>query len=152
MRECGSNVLILRLGKIFDLKPGGGTLLDEMAGKLVRGEKIKAAGDQIFCPTHVDDLVNIILTLLSTDLSGILHLCAPSGISRYDLALRVCRTFGCDETLVQEISLHDLGETFVRPLDTSMRCPRLAQCMDYRFRPLDDCIENLKSGYSEIYS
>ncbi len=143
----GCDILVVRLSKVFDLRCGSGTLLDEMAGKMVRVVPVATAHDQIFCPTHIDDVAAIMQRLLASDLSGIVHLCAPEAISRLQLARRVADIFGCDQGLVHAISLTDLGEMFERPLNTSMACHLLAERFPYRFRTLDACIEELGENY-----
>lgn len=144
---CSANVLILRLSKVFNLTRGSGTLLDEMAGRLIRGEQLSAAWDQFFCPTLVDDVVKVIRYLLTTDASGLMHLCAPTRTSRIDLARSIVSVFNLKSNLVNSISLRNLQENFVRPLDTSMVCPRLASYIRYDFKDVRECIEELKSNY-----
>jgi len=147
MNACGRDILVIRLSKVFDAIRGSGTLLDEMAYKLLHGIPFKAARDQYFCPTFIDDVVAAVLQLIATDMTGIVHLCSPAKTSRLDLAIKVATAFGCDRDLIQEISLRDLGESFSRPLNTSMVCTRLACTTLHRFRPLNTCIELLKSSY-----
>lgn len=148
LEECGANALVVRLSKVYDTVKGSDTLLDEMAAKLVRGEPILAARDQFFCPTFVDDLVNVVKKLLTSEVNGILHLCAKTKTSRFALAQKVALTFRCDDKLVREISLYDLKERFMRPLDTSMVCPRLAETCPYEFRSLQESIEEINSYYA----
>ena len=146
-KTCGANLLILRLSKVFDMIKGSGTLLDEIAGLLMRGELVLAAKDQFFCPTFVDDTVNVISRLLTTDASGLMHLCAPTKMSRLELAQSITRAFDFDKKLVKSISLRDLRESFMRPLDTSMVCDRLGGYMKYDFKGIQECIEALKMNY-----
>lgn len=86
LETCRGNILILRLSKVFDTVKGSGTLLDEMAAKMLRGTPVPAASDQVFCPTSVHDLVLLLQQLLRSRLTGLLHACAPTRISRRDLA------------------------------------------------------------------
>jgi dTDP-4-dehydrorhamnose reductase len=140
------DVLVIRLSKVFDTVPGSGTLLDEMASDLLRGMPVRAAVDQYFCPTLIDDLVQALYGLLSSNLAGLLHLCAPLRTSRFDLAARVAKAFGCPDGLVQSISLHDLDGGFCRPLDTSMVSARIDRIS---FTSMDSCIEQLLHGYAQ---
>jgi dTDP-4-dehydrorhamnose reductase len=147
LKACDGNVLILRLGKVFDTIKGSGTLIDEMAGRFMRSEVVSAAQDQFFCPAWIDDVVDVIGRLMTTDASGVMHLCAPRKISRLELARDVAETFGVDPALIKNISLKDLREDFVRPLDTSMVCDRLGGYVKYGFRDVHECIQELFSNY-----
>jgi dTDP-4-dehydrorhamnose reductase len=149
IKTCGENVLILRLSKVFDMVRGSRTLLDEMAGMLTRRETVLAARDQLFCPTCIDDVVEVIVKLMATDVSGVMHLCAPQRISRFELARSVAEAFGADANLVKGISLKDLGENFSRPLDTSMICDRLGHHVKHDFMAIKACIEILRTHYQE---
>jgi dTDP-4-dehydrorhamnose reductase len=147
MDITGGNVLIIRLSKVFDVIRGSGTLLDEMASNLSQGLPVLAAADQFFCPTFIEDVVAAVLHLIASERTGIVHLCAPTKISRLQLARKVACSFGCRLDLVQEISLQDLGENFRRPLDTSMVCTRLTDMETFPFTNLEECIINLKHNY-----
>ena len=143
----GENVLILRLSKVFDMIKGSRTLLDEMAGMLTRGETVSVARDQFFCPVWVNDVVNVIGRLMDTDANGVMHLCAPQKISRFELARNIAETFGVNPNLVKSISLRNLGENFLRPLDTSMVCDRLGHYVKYAFKDIHECIKRLALNY-----
>lgn len=146
--DRGGNSLVVRLSKVFDTRPGSGTLLDEMAGRMVRGGTVHAARDQVFCPTHLDDVVAVLSELLAGELTGIVHLCAPEAVSRLQVAGRVADAFGCDRELIRPISLGELPEAFARPLNTSMVCHRLAERFPGRFRTLGESVAQLKENYA----
>lgn len=145
LAACDGEALIIRLSKVFDTIRGSGTLLDEMAANMLQGVPLRAAADQYFCPTSVEDVIAGVRGLLLTDLTGIVHLCSPDRISRFQLAVTLANAFGAAPSLIERISLKDLGEKFRRPLDTSMVCSRLPHV---HFTPLAVCIERLKAGYA----
>ena len=76
-----------------------------------------------------------------------MHLCAPQKISRLELARNIAETFGVGPNLVKSISLRDLGEDFLRPLDTSMVCDRLDRYVKYNFKDIQGCIKGLALNY-----
>lgn len=151
-RICSGDVLVVRLSKVFDTIRGSGTLLDEMAGKLLGGGIVRAAFDQFFCPTLIDDVVSGVLHLLASERTGVVHLCSPVRVSRLQLAGRLAASLGCDPGLVQRISLRELDEDFARPLDTSMLCTRIAGMPPERFTSVDDCIARMNSNYREDHN
>lgn len=147
LAEVGLDLLIIRLSKVFDTCPGSGTLLDEMAGKLLSCMPVRAAFDQYFCPTLIDDVVAGVLQLLTSDQTGIVHLCAPTRISRLQLAKKLAIAFGSAPSLLEEISLHDIDDSFRRPLDTSMVCSDIVKMTPDFFTSLDVCIARLRLNY-----
>jgi len=141
------DILVIRLSKVFDVCWGSGTLLDEIASRLLRGIPVQAATDQYFCPVLIDDVVMAVLYLLVSEKAGIVHLCAPARTSRLDLAFKVADVFGCSRELVQRISLNDLDDKLCRPLDTTMVCTHIDQMPPGCFTSLDSCIARLQSNY-----
>lgn len=143
----GAQCLLLRLGKIYDLEKGGGTLLDEMCGRLVRGRPVFAAADQVFCPTFVGDVVEVSFSLAAAGASGLINLCSPEKTSRLELARRAAGCFAEDTALAREILLRDLDEPFERPRDTSMATSRLAGYSDHSFMTLEKALCALREKY-----
>ena len=141
------NYLILRLSKIFSLCKGDGTLLDEMAQKLWMGEHIKAAYDQIFCPTLIDDVVKAVMLLQSNSTTGLVNICAQPPVSRFELARQMAKSLRCSEELVERISLEDLEEDFQRPGRTEMASERMTSEIPLKFTALKDCIEIMARKY-----
>jgi dTDP-4-dehydrorhamnose reductase len=146
---CGWNCLIIRLSKVYSTVKGSSTLLDEMAAKLVHGDVVRAARDQIFCPTYIDDVVQIMMFLLTSDVMGIINVCSPEAVSRANLAAMIADALRIDIGCIQDIYLRDLGEPFERPKDTSMTSVRLSQCMQYDFKQLRTSILELCVKYRE---
>lgn len=141
--SLAKNYLILRLSKIYGLEKGDGTLLDEMASSLASGREIRAARDQTFCPTYVDDLVHAIHGIQDRHLSGTMNVCSPETWSRYDIAVAVAKAIEADSSLVKSISLYDIPSMAGRPLDTSMQCSRLSKEVGTSFTPLCEHIDRV---------
>ncbi len=123
---CGNDFLLIRPSKVFGSTQGDQTLLDEMATKLTRGECVRAAYDQIFCPIFIRDLVRGVIALQERDLRGTFHICGEI-CSRLELAESVAKKLGASPKLVKAISLDDLNEPFKRPKNTSLNCKKFQQ-------------------------
>lgn len=119
-RDFGEESLIIRLSKVYGTQKGDRTLIDEMVSLLVERKKVRAAFDQIFCPVHIDDVVDAVMRLESVGARGIYHVCGDEAISRLDLARIVCQALGASLDLIEPISLKDLSEPFIRPQKTDM--------------------------------
>ena len=53
IKKITDNFLVLRLSKIYGLKKGDKTILDEAANLLKQGKQVLAADNQYFCPTFI---------------------------------------------------------------------------------------------------
>lgn len=138
------NHLILRLSKTFGIRKGDGTLLDEIVASWSRGDVVRAADDQIFSPTLVEDVVQATLQVQRLGWRGIVNVCSSESTSRYDVALRLLRALGLERELagrLEKVRLHDLPNMSQRPLNTSMQPVRLQSLQDVAFTPLTDSIE-----------
>ena len=145
--DHSDNWLVLRLSKVLGLDKGDGTLLDEIASSLTRAEPIRAATDQLFCPTLVADLVEAIINVQNRDLRGILNVCGPEATSRFELAARLALELGVDADLVEPVSLHDLDGMAGRPLNTTLICERLAIESPTVFTPLENSIRRVATNW-----
>ncbi len=141
------NYLVLRLGKVFDLKKGDGTLIDEIASRLSKGLEVKAAHDQILSPILIDDIVHAIVNLQVNNAVGVFHVCSPETWTRYELAIRIASALGVDTSLVKSISLDDLNEKFKRPKKTNMNCDYIRSFLSFDFTSIHKCIKYVAENY-----
>lgn len=144
---CGDDYLVIRLSKVFGLHRADGTLLDEMAARFMQGVPVRAAVDQVFCPSWIDDVVLATIALQMAGARGVYNVCSAEAVSRHQLALRLAAAMGVPTKLVQSISLDDLGEEFVRPKRTSMVCERLWKILPAGFRSLESCLQEMAAQY-----
>lgn len=148
---CGDNYCVLRLSKVYSLNKGDGTLLDELASQIASGAEVRAASDQVFCPTLIDDLVMIINKLQISGAAGLFNVCAPFAISRYELAKELAGRMGDDcLSKVKKISVDNLNESFKRPHNTSMLCDRLKKQIDCSFTPFIQSIPTVVANWKNI--
>jgi dTDP-4-dehydrorhamnose reductase len=138
--------LTLRLSKVFALERGSGTLLDDMARRLLAGE-FPAAADQWFCPTLADDVVSAALLLLARGVRGTVNLCNPEGWSWHGLATALAGALALPPERVRSISIDELGGGVRRPHDIRMRPARLAAETGFPFRPTAACIARTAAGW-----
>lgn len=138
-----NNYLIVRLSKIYGTQKGDGTLLDEIACALLAGKEVRAATDQIFSPTHVNDLVNAVVAIQGRGLRGTVNVSASTSLSRYEVAVAIAQALALPPSRVTPVSLHDLPGMAGRPLNTSLKCSRLTTEVGAVFQPLETSIESV---------
>lgn len=141
------NYLILRLSKVYSTTRGDRSWLDEMAAQLSMGGQIVAASDQIFSPTHVEDVVAVVQRLQALGARGLYNLACHQDWSRHQIAEALAAALGAPATQVRRVSLHDLPGMAGRPLNTTLRCHRLNRELGYSFRPLESSLAELAAQW-----
>ncbi len=145
-----SDYLLLRLTKLYDLSPVGGTLLSEMAKAWQAGQKIRAAADQVFNPLLLNDCLQAMTGLLSVKAKGVYHLGGPEGLSRFELAQALADNLSVSHELIECISLKDLNEPFLRPHDTRLSIAKVQQLLpDWRPVGVRDACQLFQAGSGE---
>ena len=76
-------------------------------------------------PTLIDDIANALIILINNNRDGIYHVSGPQMLSRYEMAVNICNTFGFDATLVKPIISKELIQDAPRPKDTSLNTEKL---------------------------
>jgi dTDP-4-dehydrorhamnose reductase len=145
---CGSNYTILRLSKVYSTDYCTPSFLSGMISDIASGRIVKAAYDQIFCPTLIEDLLRITLEIQAKKLNGLFNVCSPQAISRYELAKKIALYCKVDHDTIIRISIDDLNENFRRPHNTSMICNNITNTINARFTSIDDCILMLAQNRS----
>ena len=132
------NSLVLRLSKTYSGVSGDLTLLSEMARDLRAGKRLRVARDQVFSPTDVRDVVEVVLGLQERGARGLYNLAAPHAWSRLKIAQAVARTLLLDSDNIEAMNLHDLPGMENRPLNTSLVSHRLERELpQFEFRSLE---------------
>ncbi|HEY6000424.1 MAG TPA: sugar nucleotide-binding protein [bacterium] len=138
--------LTARLSKGFSLERGSGTLLDDMARRIVAGG-FAAADDQVFCPTLAGDTVRAVCALLAAGARGTVNVCSPEGWSWHGLATAMAAALGADPASVRRISIDELGGGVRRPHDIRMLPERLGRETGCRFRDMASCISEVAAAW-----
>ena len=147
--QSGRPFLTARLGKVFGLQKGDGTLLDEMARRLSEGQTVRSASDQIFCPTLLRDAVEAVLGLLAAGTLGTVNVCSPETWSRHDLAVTLASRMGADPSRVEPVSLESVFPGMRHPKRTVLICRRLREELGFSFTPMTLCIGAVAANYPD---
>ncbi|MDE2512182.1 MAG: SDR family oxidoreductase [Elusimicrobia bacterium] len=138
----------LRVASVYGRPLGTRTcFVDELRAALSQGRPIGAFTDQWRTPTAGDRLGEVILRLLADpDLDGVYHWGGADRVTRHESALRLCRAFGYDETLVRPTRASDARPPAPRPRDSSLDSSRLAAALGLAPTPLDEGFAALKAA------
>lgn len=114
------------------------SLAEWMLGKLEADESFPGFADVYFCPMLVNDLADVLFTMLDRGLDGVYHVCGSERISKHEFGVRVARAFGLDENKVKRASVHDSPLVAQRALDISMSTERIAAAIGRKMPTTDE--------------
>ena len=103
---------------------------------LQRGDRWRAANDQLVSPTYVPDLVQAALDLLIDGEHGLWHLTNSGAVSWAEFAQMVARAAGLDTRLVDAVPGVSLGQAALRPRYSALQSER-----GLGLAPLQDAVE-----------
>lgn len=144
LREDGRDYLILRSPKVLGSQLGDGTLLTSWVPELLERKRVRCARDQRFSATLVDDMVAGMLLAVKNNLSGTFHLCSLKSYSRVEMIKALGEAIGI-EPLVDECAIADFAFSERRPLDISMNPQKFIAATGYKFKTLDDILNEICS-------
>lgn len=110
---------------------------------LRQGKPVKVVTDQWGTPTLADDLADFLVDFCRKTLSGLFHFAGGELLSRYDMAIKVCRVFGLDEHLVTPVSTGELGQLAPRPLRSGLKTDRVRQLLQIHPRSFEESLRIL---------
>jgi dTDP-4-dehydrorhamnose reductase len=131
--------LIVRLSKVFGADPDDTSPVREILLAIRRGRPVRAAVDQVVCPTFVGDVASAIRALIERRAVGVIHLATPPAgwYTRESLARTLAAALGREE-LVVPCRLGDLAVAESRPRDSSLDSGKFAVMGDRPFSVLAD--------------
>jgi len=138
------NHLIIRPGKVYSSNLEDNTIYSEIVNSLKQKKQYRAAVDQIFSSTYIDDLVIGISKLQDLRATGIFHICSSKNLSRYEVVSLIANECNLDQSLITPIHLDELTPTFIRPKNTSIKSDKFLKLTNYNVRNLDSVLSLLK--------
>jgi dTDP-4-dehydrorhamnose reductase len=96
------------------------------ARALPEGEPLLMPDDQTSCPTWTREVARQLVPVVSEGLSGVVHVVAGGGATRYEFAQAILEQLGLP-VRVEACSVDDLGRAAPRPKDSRLANARLQQ-------------------------
>lgn len=144
------NYLICRLSKIYGTTWKDNTLIDCAADELLRGKTILAAHDQFFSPTHVDDVVRMLLYAQEVNANGVVHLCNSFSYSRFQILSRLAERLQVSPYLVKSVPLHSIPSMEKRPLNTSLQSSNIFTELQLSLISMEHAIETVAFNWASM--
>lgn len=108
------------------------------------GQQATVATDQTSSPTLADHLASMLLTVAESRVSGVFHTVGAEWLSRYDLALRICKTFSLDPSLIIPAATDALQQAAPRPRHSGLMTNRLQEEIGIQPLSVDEALSRLK--------
>ncbi|MFQ5584532.1 MAG: SDR family oxidoreductase [Calditrichia bacterium] len=116
-----NNAVVIRTSLLYGISLGGQpTFTQKAIERLQKGERVNAFTDEIRNPLPVGMLAQAIWELVEHDFTGLLHIGGSEKISRYNMALKICRYFGLPQALINPVSSEKSGGYVPRPKNCSL--------------------------------
>ncbi len=113
--------------------------------KLRVGERLPGFTDVRFSPLYTAALGRTIVQIADAKLTGLYHVGAADGMSKFEFARAVATVFGYDPELVQPTTSTNAGWTAPRPRDTTLISVRLARALGRQAPSIEDGLLELKA-------
>ncbi len=136
-----SNEFIIIRTNFFGYNDNGKFLFNWIFENLKKDNTITAFDDVIFNPLETENLSDLIIELLQTNYSGILHLGSDKIQSKYQFAKKIAKELGFDETLILKGSIKNANFMAKRPLDTSLSNLKSKKILKTKIQSLEDWLK-----------
>jgi len=126
-RDIIGDLLVVRISVPFGVRRGNAqhNFVSWMIGELAAGESIRVVDDQFTTPAFIDELAELLWRFAGGTERGIVHYGTADRLSRYEMALELCRVMGFDESLVVPVKTVDMEFAAERPLESGFVTDRL---------------------------
>ncbi len=140
------NCCIARTSVIYGSTPAAGKINFALwvLNKLKSREKLRIVTDQWVYPTLNSSLADMVLDVVQQRLSGVLHLCGASRVSRYDFALALAKMFSLDASLIEPVLASSLNWSARRPMDSSLDVSKAQRLLHVKPLELTSALTSLK--------
>ncbi len=146
LKKTCKDFVILRLSKVVTSSLEDGRLFGRWLEILDQTPVIRCAGDQVFSPIFIDDLVEAIIRVIDRDASGILHMSGPKLYVRIDLLeilIRAVQKIERIDIRIDPCSINDFGLTETMPLNVSMSPEKSIRLLGLKLTNMDTVCDQI---------
>jgi len=105
--------------------------------------------DVYFCPLLVNDLVDILLDMVTADLKGIFHTLSSESLTKYEFGCRIANRFNLDQNLIKPVSVMESELKATRSLNLNLQTQKLSSVMNRILPDQQTGINRLFSLYKD---
>jgi len=149
--DAAPDAIVVRVNFYGWSLSGNRSLAEFFFNNLGTGNPIKGFTDVYYNPMLVNDLAEILLQMLSKDLSGIYHMVSSEKLSKYDFAVKLANTFGFDAELISPISVEDMGLKGKRTNHLTLNTDKLSKDLNIQLPGIDEGLKNFFQLFNSNY-
>jgi len=131
-----------------------GSLSEWVLSKLSRNEPLRMFHDVFITPILINDLVDLIMLLVSRGAQGVYHVCGRDRVSKYEFGRVLATEFGYDPEGITPISVQEHSLIAPRPSDMSLSSDKAERFIGRNMPPLVDSVKRLaelqKQGWPQL--
>lgn len=127
VKENLSDYLIFRLSWVIGR--GKQNFLYKLRQWAEKSKVLKITADEVSVPTYTEDIVNITLTSLEKEITGLFHLTNSGYASRYELAKYFLNKMGA-ENIIVPVSISNFKTKAKRPMFSAMDNSKISETLD----------------------
>ena len=109
---------------------GHRSLSEFFLNNLLRKKPMMGFTDVYFCPLLVNDLVDILLDMVTADLKGIFHTLSSESLTKYDFGSRIANRFNLDQNLIKPVSVMESELKATRSLNLNLQTQKLSSVLN----------------------
>jgi len=141
--------LVVRVN-FFGWSPSGRRSLAEFFfNNLSAGKRVQGFTDVTFCPAFVGDLADVLLLMLSRDLSGLYHAVGAECLTKYAFGVALARRFGLDDALITPASVEGSGLTAARAHNLHLSVHKLSTALGQSLPAFSTGLERFYTQYQQ---
>jgi dTDP-4-dehydrorhamnose reductase len=149
--EADPQAIIARVNLFGWSLTGKRSLAEFFFYNLTAKKQVMGFTDVYFCPLLVNDLAEILTSMLEKKLQGLYHVVSRAPASKYEFGVMLARRFGLDASLIAPSSVNDAGLKAARSPLLTLRTDKLTQALGAPPPPIVDGIERFYRLYQENY-
>lgn len=121
------------------------SFVDWLFEGLKSGTVVELFDDVYFTPIYVGDFWQGVEQALSAQMNGVVHLGGGERLSKYEFGIRLCQSWGQDQSLIRRGTIASRKDLVRRPRDMSLSNDRMNTTLSWQPRNLKFQIEALTS-------
>jgi dTDP-4-dehydrorhamnose reductase len=137
-----SKNVVIRTSSVYDLKLKT-NFLKFIFEKLNKKEKVFVFNDIFITPILVDELIESILRIVTSEKSGIFHISGDECVSRFEFAKIIAKKLGFSDELIIPTSVKSIEQKITRPLNSCLNNKKFKEIFNVQFSTLEENLDKL---------
>jgi len=122
--------------------------LNFVVNNLKKGEEVLAYNDIFQSPILIDEIVESILKVAISDMTGIFHVSGSSCVNKFDFAKIIAEHFGFDENLVKPISVKNAHTKGLKPGKLCLDNTKAKKTFNINFSTIEEGVRMISNKSS----